>query len=198
VLAAQRGSAVQIIQGSSFMGFNVLGVRQCWHCKNFCIWWEDQLIYPIASEFPVPNEDLPEEIRADYLEAGSIAAQSPRGAAALLRLCIQKLCEHLGYVGKTIDEATADLLKQGIPETIVKAMDVVRVTGNNAVHPGELDIADNAEIVSTLARLVNVIAENRISIPKKVGALYDGLPESAREAAEKRNAKVLRDPKSSA
>jgi hypothetical protein len=89
-------------------------------------------------------------------------------------------------------------LSKEYPETIVKAMDVVRVTGNNAVHPGELDIADNAEIVSTLARLVNVIAENRISIPKKVGALYDGLPESAREAAEKRNAKVLRDPKSSA
>jgi len=46
------------------------------------------MIYPEVSGIQKPNQDLDADIIEDYLEAASILNRSPRGAAALLRLCI--------------------------------------------------------------------------------------------------------------
>jgi hypothetical protein len=77
-------------------------------------------------------------------------------------------------------------------ENIVRALDIVRVVGNNAVHPGELDISDNNEIASNLARLVNLIAEDRITRPKQIAAMFDSLPQGAKDAAAARNEKAAK------
>jgi hypothetical protein len=66
-------------------------------------------------------------------------------------------------------------------------LDVVRVIGNNAVHPGELDIKDNREVVGQLFQLVNMIVDTMISQPKSIEALYSDLGEKARSAIEKRD-----------
>jgi len=66
-------------------------------------------------------------------------------------------------------------------------LDVVRVIGNNAVHPGEISIDDNPEIAQALFGLINVIVENRIAEPKRIEALYASLPEGARNAIERRD-----------
>ena len=65
----------------------------CTHCENHSIWVGSELIYPASSQAPLPNQDLPADILPDYEEASNIVGSSPRGAAALLRLCIQKLCK---------------------------------------------------------------------------------------------------------
>jgi len=70
---------------------------------------------------------------------------------------------------------------------IQQALDVVRVVGNNSVHPGELSEADIADIASTLFELVNAIVEDRIARPKKLAALFDRLPEGARAAIARRD-----------
>jgi hypothetical protein len=66
-------------------------------------------------------------------------------------------------------------------------LDVVRVTGNNAVHPGELLFDDNSEIVSALFGLTNLIIDTRIAEPKRISTLYGTLPEGALHGIEKRD-----------
>jgi len=73
---------------------------------------------------------------------------------------------------------------------VQKSLDIVRVIGNEAVHPGVIDLNDDRDTASQLLNLVNSIADQMISHPKKVEELYGKLPESKREAIEKRNNKV--------
>lgn len=145
------------------------------------------MVYPPFAG-PWPHEDMPEECRGDYLEARAIAAASPRGAAALLRLCIQKLCKQLDEKGANLNDDIANLVRKGLPVEIQQAMDIVRVTGNNAVHPGNIDVRDSPETVSLLFELLNHIVENRITQPRRIEQVYEKLPARAREAIIKRDA----------
>ena len=146
------------------------------------------MLWPFGiSNAPLPHEDMPEDVKTDYVEARNISALSPRGAAALLRLAIQKLCKHLGESGKNINADIGALVEKGLPVQIQQALDVVRVTGNNAVHPGELRIEDKPEVASALFGLLNLIVDNRISEPKRIEALYGALPKDALAGIEKRD-----------
>ena len=159
----------------------------CHHCKKYAIWHQEGMIYPEFSGVEAPNLDLSDEIKQDYEEAAGIVQRSPRGAAALLRLVVQKLCEQLGQKGKDINTDIANLVKEGLPAKIQKALDIVRVTGNEAVHPGILDLKDDQETAQNLFKLVNFIAEKMISEPKEVEELFESLPEGKKEAIQKRD-----------
>jgi hypothetical protein len=71
---------------------------------------------------------------------------------------------------------------------VQKALDVERVTGNNAVHPGQIDTND-VDIASSLFPLVNVIVEYMIDMPNRISGLYEALPDSAKNAIGKRGSK---------
>jgi len=100
------------------------------------MWLEDKMLYPRMSTAPTASIDLPDDMRGDYEEARTIVELSPRVTAALLRLAIEKLCRHLGEPGKNINDDIASLVKRGLPIQVQQALDIVRVVGNNAVHPG--------------------------------------------------------------
>jgi hypothetical protein len=147
------------------------------------------MVWPFGmANAPLPHEDMPDDVKADYVEARGICNLSPRGAAALLRLAIQKLCKYLGESGANINTDIGALVKKGLPVQIRKALDVVRVSGNNAVHPGELDLGDKPEVVTALFGLVNLIVDNRIAEPRRIDALYGALPSGARDGIDKRDA----------
>jgi DNA-binding protein len=93
----------------------------------------------------------------------------------------------LGETGKDLNEDIGELVKKGLDVEIQQAMDVLRVVGNNAVHPGQIDIKDNKSIAVRLFDLLNLIVERRISTPKKIAALFDELPETARKAIKDRD-----------
>lgn len=174
-------------------GWVALKLAYCHRCKQHSVWLDGsegypvKMLYPESLTAPLPNEDLPEECIKDYMEAREIANSSPRGAAALLRLCIQKLAIHLGGDGKNINDDIGKLVKNGLPQRVQQALDVVRVVGNNSVHPGEMTVDDQPETVHALFGLINLIVDNQITQPKQVGALFDRLPEGARNAVEKRD-----------
>lgn len=172
------------------IGKNVaMHVARCSHCLNDSFWdvKSQRMISPAMLTSPIAHIDLPDDCRGDYNEARQISAFSPRSAAALLRLCIQKLCIHLGGKGRKIDDDIGVLVKTGLPVQIQQALDVVRVVGNNAVHPGEISIEDNPQLVQSLFGLVNMIVENQITQPKKVAEMFAALPAGAQEAIVRRD-----------
>lgn len=167
--------------------FETLSSATCAHCGEVSVWVGESMVAPDSAPVPMPNPDLPGEIQKDYLEARSIFSRSPRGAAALLRLSIQKLVEHLGEPGKDLNTDIGALVKRGLLPQIQQALDAVRVVGNNAVHPGEIDLQDTPEIAQALFGLVNAITEQLISYPKQVQAIYQTLPPGALEGVERRD-----------
>ncbi|MEZ8761393.1 DUF4145 domain-containing protein [Vibrio splendidus] len=133
--------------------------------------------------------DMPEDCKNIFNEARDISSASARGSAALLRLCIQLLMVHLEAKGNNINENIADLVSKGLSPEVQQALDFVRVTGNEAVHPGTVSLDDNQETINYLFMWVNYIVEDRISRPKKLKEMYNSLPEGARKSIEKRDNK---------
>jgi hypothetical protein len=167
-----------------------LNASVCLSCSKASLWVDGKLIWPSARIGVEPNPDLSADLTADFEEARSIVMTSPRGAAALMRLVVQKLCIELGGDGKSIDADIAALVAKGLSPMIQQALDVVRVVGNNAVHPGQIDLKDDPDTVVTLFGLVNIIAEQMITQPKQLQAVYNGLPAGALAAIQARNAKA--------
>lgn len=132
-------------------------------------------MYPKKTTLPPPNVDLSEEIKALYLEASSILIESPKGSTAILRLALQKLLKQVGKSGKNINNDIGELVEEGMSPKIQQALDLLRVIGNNAVHPGQINLDDNAEAAQKLFGVLNFIAEELITKPKELEDLYASL-----------------------
>ena len=172
----------------TYLGLHNIFVSECFNCKYISVWIYDKLVYPRCGEAPPANPDLSDDVRRDYDEASSILDLSPRGSSALIRLAIQKLCKELGKPGKKLNDDIGALVADGLDPRIQKALDAVRVIGNNAVHPGQIDLRDDRVTAESLFRLLNLIAEKMISEPKHVDEVYATLPEGALKAIEERDA----------
>jgi Domain of unknown function (DUF4145) len=159
----------------------------CYSCGGWAVWVKKNIVYPQTNTEVERHEDLPDTLRDDFDEAASIVDLSPRGATALLRLCIQKLMPVLKEKGKDLNEDIASLVRKGLDVDVQRALDVVRVIGNNAVHPGQIDLKDDKVTALKLFDLLNLIVERTISAPKKLEAIFKGLPPTALAAIEKRD-----------
>lgn len=166
---------------------NELTIHKCVCCGSKIIWVDDVYIYPdIVAEDP--NPDMPESVAELYNEAGLIYNKSPRAACALLRLAIDRLCRELGETDRDLNKNIAALVAKGLSKTVQQALDLVRVVGNKAVHPGQIGIdVDDVQTARVLMGLLNMIVERMISEPKRMEDLYDLLPESAKESINKRD-----------
>lgn len=169
--------------------FNELDASTCVHCHKYSVWFSGVMVCPDFEGVQPPNQDLNEDIQADYQEAASILQKSPRGATALLRLVIQKLCKELGEEGRNINNDIKNLVAKGLPSAVQKSLDVVRVIGNDSVHPGQIDLRDDVETAKALFKLVNLIAEKMITEPKEVEEIYASLPEDKKRQIEERDGK---------
>ena len=163
-------------------------VSICSHCDSGTFWLAEKIIYPPTRSAPSANSDLPDDIKQVYDEAAAIADLSPRAACALLRLAVEMLMKHLGETGN-INDSIGNLVKKGLAPKVQQSLDIVRITGNNAVHPGEI-VFDDTTDVQMLFVLLNVIAGVLITQPKQIQALYDRLPEGPKEAVKKRDGKT--------
>ena len=159
----------------------------CKSCNDVTIWRDSQMIFPRKSLIQPPNQDLKDDIRSIYNEAALIYQDSPRASAALLRLCVDMLCIQLGEEDGNLFDRIGNLVKQGLSGQTKKALEVCRVVGNDAVHPGMIDIDENPEIVFTLFGLINYIAHEMITKPREIEELFSSLPEEKRNSIEQRD-----------
>lgn len=178
------------IENGGRNNLEALDYNVCSHCFKWCFWYEAKMIIPCEAPVPPAHIDLPTSCIEEYTEARNIVAQSPRAAAALLRLALQKLMIELGEKGENINDDIGSLVAKGLPVEIQQALDYCRVVGNNAVHPGELIINDTPEIAYNLFKMMNFIVEDRIARPRQIAQLYSQLPEGARKAIESRDIKI--------
>jgi hypothetical protein len=90
------------------------------------------------------------------------------------RIPIQRLCAALAEKGENIDEDIASLVKKGLSPLLQRALNAVRVIGNQAVHPGTLDLEDDRDTATKLFDLVNIIPEQMISNPGARFSVFKG------------------------
>lgn len=175
----------------------------CQHCQKNSLWrvteyqnvsygiispLKAEMLYPDFGFAPLPDTDMPEDVKTDYEEAARIVSKSPRGAAALLRLALQKLCKHLGEPGENINTDIRSLVAKGIfSPQVTKVADTLRITGNNAVHPAQIVDEDFDRVAEKMFDLINFIVKKAITEPKELDELYNLMPENARKAAEARD-----------
>lgn len=154
-----------------------------------------KVLYPVSSDNTIPkmNKSLPNEMIGDYEEAKNVAGISPRSAAALLRLLLEKLCKKYLLENNKIKGSEnlnimiGILVKEGISDIIQKACDILRITGNETVHAGTIDIRDNPKSVILLFELVNMVADDFYMKYKRIPEMYSTLPADKVKGIENRD-----------
>lgn len=195
-------------------GNDMIGFSKCLICLKISLWasrakhkpdtsgnfieistksW--QMIYPLISPAESPNQDMPDNIRNLYEEAANVLPISPKSSAALLRLALQHLMNYLEVNGKDINDNIAILVEKGLSEKVAKSMDILRVFGNESVHPGTIRLDDSIDDAVALFNLLNIIIEQMISQDLKINVMYQKIPEEKREAIEYRESAEKRKKK---
>ena len=153
-----------------------VSISYCLSCNQMCLWVYDQLVWPS----PEPKLAVAPNERREYEEASRILEASPRGAAALLRLTIEKLCKELGVSGESLKDDIPIFVRQHVDARVQKALDAARMIESNAMHPGQIGLEDDRATAERLSSLVNLICEKMIMEPTHLQALYTRLREGAR------------------
>ena len=157
-------------------------------CGKLTFWFDERLYYPDVSDAPAPSSDLSGDARSDYEEAAQVARRSPRAAAGLLRVCIERLVNELEPEGESLNAKVGLLVRKGLRVQVQQALDTVRVIGNEAVHPGLMDVNDSAQTVSQLFGIVNIIVDSVITQPKAIADLFnENLTQEQKAGIERRD-----------
>ena len=180
------GGGITQIRSPKYEGISIC---KCLACNEDTIWYQENMVHPESSTAPHPSEDMPRKIQEVYEEARAVYSKSPKAATALLRVTIEELIKISNVKGKTLNDKIKNLVKSGLPESVRKALDIVRIIGNNAVHPGNINLKDDSETAMALFELVNLVNNYLIRQSKMIEKIYAHLPEGAKKGIEKRDEK---------
>ena len=140
---------------------------ECRSCRARSYWIDGAQVWPHPMVGIPPSPDLPPDLVALYDEARATAPISARAAAALLRLLVDRLLGSLGATDGPLADRIAALAAEGhLPAQVVEGLGAVRVDGDDALPPGQIDPAaeDDAGVVQLLCLLVNSIVDTTLTL----------------------------------
>ena len=156
--------------------------------RTTSLWRDEEMIFPLVST--APPQDMPESVQEIYEEARQIQQFSPRATAALLRVALEKLTEHLGEETGKLNTRIENLKKKGLPQKVIDSLHIVRINCNEGgSHAGQIDLTgdDNSNIVDKLFFLINFIVEKTITEPAKIGNMFENLPKDKKQGIADRD-----------
>lgn len=163
----------------------------CTACREKSYWFGDRMIYPPARTGPEAHSDMPAEVLELYREAQAVASVSPRAAAVLLRVALERLMAGVGHEERSLNAAIrAYVAEGGVPTELQQAMDTVRVTGNDAAHPGSLRLDDTPGGVAALFEIVNELVDRLVGFKARMSRIYGNLDSAKRAEIDKRDGRV--------
>ena len=168
-----------------------LHVSRCYNCKGFTVWVRDRLVFPVTVEeaphviegefqgavvdLQAPAEDVQhgnehvqanaeevDEASEDFEEAAAILNKFPRGAAALTRICIQKMMPLVKGNAKNQDENFSSLVRKGLEVEIQQAMDVLQVVRKSPLQRSEVDLKEENEAAKNFLNSLRDILGRRM------------------------------------
>ncbi len=157
-----------------------LGISTCSSCNKMHIWLDNKMIDPRSKLIDKPNKDMNEDIKSLYNEAAEVFDISPKSSGALLRLALENyLRVQLKLKGDDIDSIIGGLLRDKIiSENTQKGLDIIRIYGNNGVHPGKINLDEKKENVKELFDIFNIIVKQTSSDPQIIGRNYETVPKN--------------------
>ncbi|HEY7317728.1 MAG TPA: DUF4145 domain-containing protein [Candidatus Binatia bacterium] len=161
-----------------------VSISYCFNCNDMCLWVYDKLVWPRSASDPEPKLHASPAIQRNDEGGSQTLDASPRGATALLRLAIEKVCKELGEAGERTKDVLESFVQEDVDARVQKVLEAMRIIESNAVPPAQIGVGDNRAIGETLSGLVYLICEKMIIEPKHLQAMYTKLREGAQPTAE--------------
>ncbi|MEZ6186143.1 MAG: DUF4145 domain-containing protein [Planctomycetota bacterium] len=156
-----------------------------------------ELLWPLKLDAPEPHEDLKGAALEIFEEARRVLPHSTRATAALLRLALDHfLHDQLdckpNSPTSTIDQKIAELKVKGVHEDVIRTADLIRLYGNDAVHPSEIKFDEDPSIADELFSAINLFVDETVGRQKRLERHRALIPEDKRKVAEERDEKILK------
>ena len=118
-----------------------------------CNLWGASGMLPMPAKGVLPmSHKFPPGIRPRYEDAHRVS--DPGSACLLLRAVCEYLCRDKGVPGNGLHEMIGNLESAGAPPRLVKALNAIRVIGNNAAHGGERNYDLEKEQLLEVAHII--------------------------------------------
>jgi hypothetical protein len=134
-----------------------LHISNCHSCNGFSLWVGGLLV------FPTKIDKTPKLVEEDLEEAATILNEFPRGATALMRVCIQKLVPLLEDNGKELNQRVSSLVRKGLEMEMQQAKEVLQVLRSDPVQLSPLESQADRETALRFLDSLKEVLERRMS-----------------------------------
>ena len=134
-----------------------LHISNCHRCNGFSLWVSGLLV------FPTKMDKSPELADEDVDEAAAILNKFPRGATALMRVCIQKLVPLLEENGKELNQRVSSLVRKGLEMEMQQAKEVLEVLRGDPQQLSQLESQASKETALRFLDSLKAVLERRSS-----------------------------------
>jgi hypothetical protein len=134
-----------------------LHISNCHSCNGFSLWVGGLLV------FPTKIDKTPELVEEELEEAAAILNEFPRGATALMRVCIQKLVPLLEDNGKELNQRVSSLVRKGLEMEMQQAKEVLQVLRSDPTQLNPLEPQADRETALRFLDSLKEVLERRMS-----------------------------------